>query len=154
MKDFDKELAKIDRLLEKQGINVGKTPANAGASATPEVAERGGHAVRRAPPAALAMGSAGAAGAWLRAGLGVVLAAAVWWWPYGSACGWPLAGYAGVLGAVVATGLWGAIHAWSRRAAAPHIVSVTVIMVGLGGLGLILLPRFGYAGQAAQWLCR
>lgn len=149
-RDWDKELAEIDRLLQK-----GPAPAPAPAP----VAKPGGPPARPgtakgsapAPGAAVSRGSVG--GVWLRVGLGVLFAAAVTQWPYAAACGLGLFLYLGVVGMVLVTGLWGAVTAWRRRMGLAHILSLGVIAAGVVFLVSEVLPRTGYARQSLGWFC-
>ncbi len=74
-------------------------------------------------------------------------------WPYAHGCGPGLLLYGGAVGVVVLSGLWGAAGSWKRRMALAHLVSLLVTLWGLGLAASILLPRLGYAKEAATWLC-
>lgn len=152
MKDWDKELAKIDRLLEKQGIVAGGSQPAAAPAHTQSPAKRKQIAAavpaEPAPPMRRAPFTM-----WLWAGLGGLLAASLTQWPYGRECGWALIGYLGAAGFVSGVGVWSAVAAWRQRAAAPHVLSVAVVFTGLLALGLAVLPHLGYAGQQLPWFC-
>lgn len=136
-RDWDKELAAIDRVIAKA------PPQPAG-----QPALRPGAAVAAAPA-----GRAAAFFTWLRVVLGIVLAAAMTQWPYPHACGLNLFAYLGAVGVVVVAGIWSAVSSWYRRLSWAHTLSLLVTLWGLGLGAAIVLPRIGYARSAALWLC-
>jgi VIT1/CCC1 family predicted Fe2+/Mn2+ transporter len=85
--------------------------------------------------------------------LGVLLGAALPYWPYARACGWWLLLYMSAVGTVVIAGIWGARVSWRSRLAFPHIVAVCTIIWGLALLTHEVLPRVGYAKTRAAWRC-
>lgn len=151
-RDWDKELAEVDRLLAK-------LPA---ADAT----RAGGSAptVQRpaAPPpvSASASGTGGVAisgrewlGTWARVVLGLLVGIGMMMWPYSYDCGLRLMFYlAGVL-VVITAGGWSSISSWKRRLGFAHIVSQLLIVWGLVLGAAEVLPRIGYAKTPATWLC-
>ncbi|NUO37564.1 MAG: hypothetical protein HOQ31_03065, partial [Gemmatimonadaceae bacterium] len=94
---------------------------------------------------------------WTRLLLVVALAAGLSFWPYARACGLGLYGFLGAECAVVIGGAWVAVYSWRRRAGRAHIASFVMLLVGIGMLGLEVLPRVGYAKtnplQPAAWAC-
>lgn len=146
-RNWDKELAEIDRLLAKGGPPA-PAPAQAGTARPPAASPP----PQQAPVPAGRRGSV--LGTWLRALSGVVVAAAMTQWPYAHACGVPLLLYAGAAAAVVVAGLWGAVSSWRSRIPAAHIVSLVAAGWGLGLLASVVLPRIGYAAQQLTWWCR
>lgn len=155
-RDWDKELAEIDKLM-------GKAPPPAPAAATPAKAMPPGRGA--SPPAiAPAAGTPARAtpgpvsrrdrlGTWSRAIAGAVLAGAMTQWPYAHGCGGGLILYSLAAAAVVVVGLWGAAASWRSRSAAAHVLSLVVTGWGLGLVAAIVLPRIGYAAQSLAWLC-
>lgn len=141
-RDWDKELADIDRLIAKQPAS---PPAKTGPAAPAARAQ--------APALAPARGPSGLA-VWIRVGLGAVLAVGMTQWPYAHSCGLALLLYAGAIGVVGLVGLWGAVAAWRRRMGLAHVLALGVVLWGLILAGTILLPRIGYASETAGWLCR
>lgn len=144
-RDWDKELAEIDRLIANQPagaqpkpvpVPAGRAPAPADARALPPAVPKGG----RWP-------------AWIRAILGLALAAAMTQWPYAHACGLGLMLYLGAAGVVVIAGVWTSVSGWRRRSAGAHMLGLLVTLAGLGLIALEVLPRIGYAKQAAVWMC-
>lgn len=85
--------------------------------------------------------------------LGVLLGAALPYWPYARACGWWLLLYMTAAGTVVVAGIWGARVSWRSRRAFPHVVAVCTIIWGLALLTHEVLPRVGYARTRSAWRC-
>lgn len=148
-RNWDKELAEIDKLLAKGPAPA--PPAAARPAAGLPTAPPAGQPQRAAPVATSARGTV--LGTWLRALSGVVLAGAMTQWPYAHACGAPLLLYTGASAAVVLAGSWGGQASWRSRIAAAHIVSLVAVGWGMGLLAAILLPRIGYAAEALTWWC-
>ena len=66
-------------------------------------------------------------------------------WPYANDCGMGLFGYIGAQAVIVAGGLWVAFTTWRARLPKMHILSLVIILVGLGLIASEVLPRIGYA---------
>lgn len=145
-RDWDKELAEIDKVMARQPAPV---PAKAGAAAPAPAPRSGGAAPVEAPRAT---GKA-AFGTWLRVLLVAVAGGALTQWPYANSCGLGLILYLGAVGVVTLGGLWGALSSWNRRMGLAHVVSLLVSLWGLGLAAAVVLPRMGYAKQAATWFC-
>lgn len=143
-RDWDKEMAEIDRLIAKQPAQV---PAPVGAG-------KGAPAQRGAPAAPPAARGGSTLGVWLRVLLAAALAAGMTQWPYAHACGLPLLVYTGAAGMVVLAGLWSAVGTWRSRLGLAHVVSLVVMGWGLALMASVILPRVGYADPALTWLCR
>ncbi|HEX9582732.1 MAG TPA: hypothetical protein VF970_16635 [Gemmatimonadales bacterium] len=92
-------------------------------------------------------------GVWLRAVLTAGLGAAVTQWPYATGCGWGLYLYVGVIAAVLVTGGWASVWTWRVRVAAAHVLSLVVVFWGIVLAAEQILPRVGYAAEAAAWSC-
>ena len=150
-RDWDKELAEIDKLI-------GKSPPKTSASVPVAQGGRGGVGAAGAKPVAQAAKSPmrphSVAGAWFRVGLGVVLGAAMTQWPYPNACGLGLFVYMGALGVVMFTGGWAAVSTWRKRIGLAHIAATGVMFWGLALLVRVLLPRLGYASEHLTWFCQ
>ncbi len=140
-RDWDKELAKIDRQLESMSDQQllpsagAKTPA-----AKAEVA-----AVQR---------STSTFGVFARLVLAVAVAVGMLFWPYDARCGFGLAGYLGAVTVVVVAGTWSAVWTWRHRTGRAHTLSLLLILWGLVLGTMEILPRIGYAKTAATWLCK
>lgn len=137
-RDWDRELAEVDKLLARLP------------NADPSL---GRGAPAKAGPAAVAR-PASSGGTWLRVGLSVLLAIGMTVWPYPHECGLQLLYYGGGVAMVVFAGLWGAVSSWNRRSATAHILSLTAALWGLGLAAAIILPRAVYVDPAARWLCQ
>ena len=149
-RDWDKELAEIDKLMSNQ-------PALPAGSSAPARAQ----APRAAPPAAASPAAGPPAiprkskfGIWLQVLLGLILGAAMTQWPYAHQCGPGLFLYLGAAGLVGLTGLWSALGSWRNRMGLAHTLSLTVTLWAFLLIGAEVLPRVGYARVAATWFCR
>jgi hypothetical protein len=147
-RDWDKEMAEIDKIIAKQPVPVaGKpVPAAGGAPAPSSPARQG------AAPLPAARGRTALTG-WVRVLLGVAVAIGVAQWPYAHACGFPLYGYLAAAGGVVLAGLWGAVTSWRRRMTMAHVLSLVVTLWGGVLVGKALLDRSNYARHPATWAC-
>jgi hypothetical protein len=139
-RDWDKELAKIDKAMESMSDEqlypsaAAKTPG-----AKSEVA-----AVQR---------TTSTFGVFVRLVLAVALGVGILFWPYQSRCGAGLAGYLGAVLAVLGAGVWSSIWTWRHRAGRAHILSLLLALWGLLLATVELLPRMGYAKQSLPWTC-
>ncbi|MCU0621695.1 MAG: hypothetical protein MUC69_09345 [Gemmatimonadales bacterium] len=144
-RDWDRELAKIDRAIERMPA----APAGAPAPTAP------GPRPAATPAAERENGvTGGRMTTWLRVVLVLVLAAAMPFWPYPHRCGTPLFLYLGASGVVVLAGLWGALGTWRRRLGLAHVLSLLTLAWGVGLVLATVLPRVGYAADVAPWLCQ
>ncbi len=146
-RDWDKELADIDKLI------------GAGPPALPAPPQTGGRKGGRSDPSlppsrpSAVPPRGGAWGAWGKAGLGVLLAAAMTQWPYEHRCGLGAVLYLGAAGMVVLAGSWSAVSSWRRHSAGAHLLSLGVILAGLVLVALEVAPRVGYAKVDLPWMC-
>ena len=141
-RDWDKELADIDKVIAR-------SPAPSGApAALPAAAGSGSRAVAAVPG-----GKRATLWTWTQVILGGLLAVGMTQWPYAHGCGIKLFFYVGAAGLVVVAGLWGALSSWRRRMGLAHSLAMLVILTGLVLLAREVLPRVGYAKQAATWMC-
>jgi hypothetical protein len=143
-RDWDKELAEVDRLLNQL-----PTHREEQAAAAP--------AAKRSPTAPAAPAGGASSGEWLgtwaRVGLGVLLGLAMPLWPYDHSCGIKLFIYlAGVLTVIVA-GVWSGLSSWKRRLGLAHIISQGLLIWGLVLAAREILPRVHYAKAPATWFC-
>jgi hypothetical protein len=144
VKNWDKELAKIDKQLESMAD---ETLLPTSAAATPEAkAEVRAQQSRTRTLGVLA-----------RLTLAVGLGVGILFWPYDARCGFALAGYLVSIGVVIGSGLWSAIWAWRHRSPRAHILSLLIVLWGLTLGAVEILPRSGYAkpnpGHPMTWLC-
>lgn len=165
-KDWDKELAKIDRQIASISDEKLLEPKASAGAARPAPADRGAPPVARqqASPAAAAglapVGAGSTRGATLGVGLRLALAAAlgvaIVFWPYRAACGLDLLGYLGAVGAVIIAGGWTAAWTWRHRSPRAHVASLLVVGWGLALAAAEILPRAGYAKPdpaRSVWVC-
>jgi hypothetical protein len=147
-RDWDRELADIDRVIDKQGPDAPRgaapvlPPAGPGSPAT---------RVPAAPDATVARGSV--AKTWFWVALAVLLAAALPLWPYGKGCGLQLFFYLGAASLALLAGATGALHSWRTRRGLAHLIALLVVVfAGVMGAREVL-PRIGYAAVSQSWLC-
>jgi len=146
-RDWDKELAEIDKVIAKQPVGGPKPPSAGAPAALP--------APRSAPSAPPAVRGRAALGGWVRVLLGVAVAAGVTLaWPYRHSCGLPLYGYLAASAGVLLAGVWGAVASWKRRLGLAHVVSLLVILCGTGLILKELLERTNYVRHPATWSCQ
>lgn len=144
-KDWDKEMAKIDKQLESisdEALLPAKNAPTPAAKAEIVAKQR----------------STSTVGVMLRLLLAVMLGVAMIFWPYSARCGIGLFAYLGAVGVVMAAGVWTSVWTWRHRSARGHLLSLLLIVWG-GVLGAMeVLPRIGYATPSAQhpaeWLCK
>jgi hypothetical protein len=148
-RDWDKELAEIDKLMSNQPALPAGSSAPAKAQAPPRVAP-----AASAPVAGPVIARKAKFGTWLQVLLGLVLGAAMTQWPYAHQCGTGLFLYLGAAGLVTLAGLWTALGTWHRRMGLAHALSLAVALWGFLLIGAEVLPRIGYARVAATWMCR
>lgn len=151
---WDKEMKEVDRLLAKLPTYDPAKPAPGGDPTLRRPAAGGfGGGVSGGARSGGQPGAGTAGAMWFKVGVGVVLAIGVTAWPYSHVCGLKLFFYL-IAGATVAiTGVWAALASWKRRSGAAHIVSLGVLLWGLGLAALAVLPRLGYSSTPAIWFC-
>jgi hypothetical protein len=133
-RNWDRELADIDRVIEKAPGPAG-TPARLPAPGSPPVLKR-----------SVAM-------TWFWVVLALLLAVALPIWPYGKTCGLQLFFYLGAATLALLAGVAGALSSWAARRGLAHVLSL-IVVVWAGAMGAReVLPRVGYAAQSKTWLC-
>jgi hypothetical protein len=145
-RDWDKEMAEIDKLLAKGG-----SPGTPGAPA------------REGPPrsSAPAVQSTGVtvtrghhiAGVWVRAFLGVAAAAALPFWPYAKSCGSMLYLYLLATFAIIVVGIWTMRYAWTHRRGVAHVAGLLVMLAGIAFAGFEILERTSLVAVRLLWTC-
>jgi len=143
-RDWDKELAEVDRLLNQ-------LPSHREEQVAAQASKRAQPAGRPGPSAADAGG--GRIGTWARVGLGLLLGIGMPLWPYDHACGIKLFIYLGGVLTVVVAGVWSSLSSWKRRMGTAHLISQLLVVWGLVLTAEVLLPRMGYAKTPATWFC-
>ncbi len=141
-RNWDKELADIDKVIAREG----STPAPSGSSVPATAGTRPG-------PAGPTVNRGGVALTWFWVFLGIALAAALLLWPYDKGCGLQLALFLGAAGTTAVFAVLGAFSSWSHRRAFAHVLSLLVL--GWAAVAAVreILPRTGYAKQSLTWLC-
>ena len=143
-RDWDRELAEVDRLLNQLPTHQAEQAAAAAAA--------------KRTPAAPANQPAGTSsrqwiGTWARVTLGLLIGIGMTQWPYTHGCGFKLFVYLGGVTTVVVAGLWSSLTSWKRRMGAAHVLSQGLVIWGLILAAREILPRIGYAKDAATWFC-
>lgn len=147
-RDWDKELAEIDKIIAKQPAPVAGKPLP-----VPAGAPGAAPAPRSSAAAPPARGRAALSG-WVRVLLGVAAAAGVAFaWPYAHRCGLPLYGYLAAGIGVLLAGIWGAVTSWKRRLPVAHFVALLVTLTGMLLVARVLLDRTSYPKLPATWSC-
>ena len=145
-RDWDKELKEVDRLLNQLPTHQEEQAAAAAA------------APRRGPVVAPGAEPAKASprewiGTWARVALGLLIGIGMTQWPYTHGCGLKLFIYLGGVLTVIVAGVWSSLSSWKRRLGVAHILSQGLVIWGLVLAAREILPRVGYAKQAATWFC-
>lgn len=139
-RDWDKELAKIDKQLES-------------ASDQQLFPEKRGATPAQQAQVAEARASTASWPAVLRLVLSSILGIGILFWPYENRCGIGLAGYLIAVLVVAGAGIWSAVWTWRHRTGRAHALSILLIVWGLMLAATEVLPRIGYAKQALPWSC-
>jgi len=159
-RDWDKELAKVDKQLASMSDDALLGTAAPTPSPTAGAREAGRVPARSAPVsnAPAAPKTTSSLGVYARLLLVVLVSAAMAIWPYPARCGVGLMGYLAAVGVVTAGGLWSSIWTWRHRASRAHTVSLLVLAWGLVLGAMQVLPRIGYAkpdlNHPATWFCQ
>ena len=146
-RDWDKELAEVDRLLNHlPGHQPPPAPVRPAGGSPP-----GG----RAPAAqgSRAISTREWLGTWIRVGLGLLVGIGMTQWPYTHGCGLKLGFYLLGVGAVLAAGVWSSISSWRRHLGWAHLLSQGLVIWGLTLAAREILPRVHYAREIATWMC-
>ena len=132
-RDWDKELANIDKAIGKQP---GPTPAPtpAGKPLTPT-------------------GRRFVALTWFWTALAIVLGLGLIIWPYDKVCGIRLGFYLFAAALALLMGVLGTLASWSYRRGLAHLLSLAVIVWAAVVVAREVLPRVGYARQELTWTC-
>ena len=131
-RDWDKELANIDRAIARQ-------PAPAPVAPAPVA-----HPVPRRRFIALA---------WFWTVLAIVLGIALVLWPYDKNCGIRLVFFLGAALLAIIMALLGAFASWAHRQGVAMVLSLLVIVWAGVMAAREILPRTGYARESRGWTC-
>jgi hypothetical protein len=138
-KDWDKELAKVDKAMAREG--------------NPRLPPQSRPLVAPAAPAVPAVTRRAGFYTWLRLSLALVLGIGMTQWPYLHGCGFSLFAYMGGVVTVMVASCWSMISSWRSRSVVAHFLSVGLLFWGSALGARELLPRMGYARQSANWFC-
>jgi hypothetical protein len=143
-RDWDRELAKIDRKLERTSDEaLLPTPRGASPAAAAQTAQ-----VRKETTTF---------GVFARLLLAVALGVGMLFWPYAARCGPGLAGYLAATAVVVGAGVWTAVWTWRHRSGRAHVLALLLVVWGIALAAIEILPRAGYAvptpERPAAWSC-
>ncbi len=148
-RDWDRELAEIDKVIASGTGESGQAAKRLAVGAPPPPAAR-----RNPGPAVSGTGAPQRTWTvWFRVLLVVALALAMPFYPYYYICGTRLFLYLGAAGIVVIGGIWGAISSWNRRMGTAHILSLLSMLWGIALVTAEVLPRIGYAQTVYNWTC-
>lgn len=150
-RDWDKELAEVDRLLAK----LPHADPTLGRGQKPAVPTPGAPRPPASLPSAAGTGPTTPAqrlGVWIRVGLGIVIGLAMTQWPYPNACGMRLGFYLVGIATVLTAGIWGALSSWRHRMGGPHALSISLVVWGAVLFAGVIVPRVG-ADATATWFC-
>jgi hypothetical protein len=132
-RDWDRELANIDRAISKQ-----QPPAT-------------GPVPSGSPP--LTPQRRLVALTWFWTGLALLLAVALLLWPYDRNCGIRLVFFIGAGALALLAGVIGALTSWANHRALAHLLSLLVTVWAAVMVTREILPRVGYAKEARDWTC-
>ncbi len=154
-RDWDKELAKIDKqlgALSDEELRGSTAPAPTGKALPPAKPAKAG------APASSGDRTTKSWAVYARLTISVALGVAMVVWPYPSRCGPWLAAYLAAVVVVIVSGVWSAVWTWRHRASHAHTLSLLLILWGLVLGSMEVLPRVGYAKpdlrHPAQWACQ
>lgn len=157
-RDWDKELAKVDKQLASLSDEALLQPA--GKQAGSGKKEAGSGVAKGRAPISADTGDVTTGFPWgmyARLLLAVLLGVGMVVWPYERRCGIGLAGYLAAVVVVVASGVWSSIWTFRHRASRSHTLSLLIILWGLILGSIEVLPRVGYAKPDPQhpagWSC-
>jgi hypothetical protein len=145
-RDWDKEMAEVDRLLNKlphAEPTLGRSSGGERTVKKPGVSGGGG-----VPSHGDWLGT------WAKVALGVLVGVGVTpgVWPYTHGCGLRLIFYLVGVAALIAAGVWAGVSSWRRRLGVAHVIAQVLIVWGAILATHELLPRVGTGGTAV-WLC-
>ena len=142
-RDWDKEMAAIDKVISKGGYV-------APSGGAPAPAPSGGSApVAPSAPA----GSRAWLGMWVRTLLVIGLAVGLNVWPWTHGCGWRTYWYLGGITVLALASLWIMLVSWRRRSGLTHILGFLMFGYALWLGAVEILPRIGYASTTLTWTC-
>ena len=143
-RDWDRELAKIDKQLES--VSDEQLFPKSAAKTTPQ---REAIAEKQTRTSTL--------GVMMRLLLSVALGIGMIFWPYEARCGAGLMAYLLAVVVLIGAGAWSAVWAWRHRAGKAHVLSLLIMLWGTILGAQEILPRVGYAkptlDHPSVWQC-
>jgi hypothetical protein len=143
-RDWDRELAKIDKQLES--VSDEQLFPKTAAKTSPERQEI---VEKQSRTSTL--------GVMMRPLLSVALGIGMIFWPYEARCGLGLMAYLLAVAVLIGAGAWSAVWAWRHRAGKAHVLSLLIIVWGTILGAQEILPRTGYAkptlDHPSVWQC-
>ncbi|HZI21985.1 MAG TPA: hypothetical protein VFD76_05695 [Gemmatimonadales bacterium] len=151
-RDWDKEMAEVDRLLKK--LPYAEPSLRTPTHGSDPTVKRAGVPHGTASHLEASGPGGGRLGTWIRVVLGVLVGIGVapGVWPYTHGCGLRLIFYLTGVCTVIAAGLWSSVSSWKRRLGAAHVIAQALIIWGVLLLTGEILPRVS-AHATAVWLC-
>ena len=151
-RDWDKEMAEVDRLLKK--LPAAEPTLGRPSGGEPTVRKPAAAPASRWSDGTAAPSARERVGTWAKVALGLLVAIGVapGVWPYSHGCGLRLIFYLLGVTTVVAAGLWASISSWKRRLGVAHVVSQILIVWGILLMTREVLPRLGPKAEPL-WLC-
>jgi hypothetical protein len=143
-KDWEKELAKIDKQLESvSDEQLFPKSAAKTTSQQQEIVEK--------------QSRTSTLGVMMRLLLAVALGIGMIFWPYQARCGLGLLAYLFAVAVLIGAGGWSAVWAWRHRAGKAHVLSLLIVVWGTLLGAQEILPRTGYAkptlDHPSVWQC-
>ena len=135
-RNWDKELADIDKVIARQPAPAAAPGPTAGAGKPATPGQRRFVALT-----------------WFWTGLAVILAVALPLWPNDKSCGLKLVFYLGAAVIALLMGVLGALASWSHRRGLAFVLSLVAILWAGVMAAREILPRVGYARQELHWTC-
>jgi hypothetical protein len=143
-RDWDRELAKIDKQLESASDE--QLFPKSAAKTTPQ---RQDIVEKQSRTSTL--------GVMMRLLLSVALGVGMIFWPYEARCGVGLMAYLVAVAVLIGAGAWSAVWAWRHRAGKAHVLSLLIMVWGTLLGAQEILPRTGYAKPTLEhpsvWQC-
>jgi cation transport ATPase len=143
-RDWNKELAKIDKQLESVADEQ-LFPKSAAKTTSQQQ-----HIVEK-------QSRTSTLGVMVRLLLSVALGIGMIFWPYQARCGFGLLGYLLAVVVLIGAGGWSAVWAWRHRAGKAHVLSLLIMVWGIILGAQEILPRTGYAkptlDHPSVWQC-
>lgn len=143
-KDWDRELAKIDKQLES--VSDEQLFPKSAAKTSPERQEI---VEKQSRTSTL--------GVMMRLLLSVALGIGMIFWPYEARCGVGLMAYLLAVAVLIGAGGWSAVWAWRHRSGKAHVLSLLIVVWGTILGAQEILPRTGYAkptlDHPSVWQC-